>query len=155
MYSPTVTDGKILATQARNENTLGSMLARAVSKGKPRLIAHLWDAATGSLLTSLRDSKPRDAYAYQFDKYFWSPNSNFLVIAGPSVKIWNTRGELMQELDGNAAFGASLSPDGKYLVVKGAKEETLGGSLVAVSKIMIGRLPKWENQLTYIWQIEE
>ncbi len=150
VYSP---DGRILLTQARNINNLVSVVGGLVRK-KPRLIAHLWDAGTGALIKSLRDDKERSTGDYLYDKFFWTPSGDYLVTAGMTVKLWDRRGELRQQLDGNALMNASLSPDGKLLAITGEKPGGLGSLVIDVAKIMVGKLPKFTPQKTYVWRIE-
>ena len=148
-YSP---DGKLLLTLARGR-TRTSVLWPLVNK--PKLIAHLWDAQTGSIIASLRDSKGDSAIIYpDDDKFLWSPAGDFLITAGPWVKIWNRRGELMQELDGNALFSAALSPDGKLLAIGGYPHITAPSLFGMVGKVFVGKLPKDEGMNTYVWQID-
>jgi len=148
-YSP---DGKLLLTLARGR-TRTSVLWPLVNK--PKLIAHLWDVQTGSLIASLRDSKGDSAIIYpDDDKFLWSPAGDFLITAGPWVKIWNRRGELMQELDGNALFSAALSPDGKLLAIGGYPHITAPSLFGMVGKVFVGKLPKDEGMNTYVWQID-
>jgi len=159
VYSP---DGKILLTQARNTASFWYNLG--VKKGKPKLIAHLWDAGTGALINSLRDTEPRGAHVYVYDKYFWSPAGNSLITAGASVKLWDNRGELVQELSGNALMHAALSPDGKLLALTGLDGEWLESTVASTfidigkifldaGKILVGRLPKFSPPQTHVWQI--
>jgi len=148
-YSP---DGKLLLTLARGR-TRTSVLWPLVNK--PKLIAHLWDAQTGSLIASLRDGKGDSAIIYpDDDKFLWSPSGDFLITAGPWVKIWNRRGELMQELDGNALLSAALSPDGKLLAIAGYPHITTPSIFGMVGKVLVGKLPKDEQLKTYVWRLE-
>jgi hypothetical protein len=96
-----------------------------------------------------------DQHFYEEDRFFWSPMGAFFVTAGPSVKLWTRRGDLMQELGGNALSGASLSYDGKLLVVTGDTPLTMGSTIVDASKILIGKLPKDTPQKKYVWRIED
>jgi WD40 repeat protein len=144
-FSP---DGKILLTKAKNSSNFASLL----SKKKQRVIAYLWDAARGSLIAPLRDTKPRDGYDYVYDKFLWVPGGDLLISAGITVKLWDRRGELVQELDGNAMMGASLSPDGTLLAVTAGKQETVRSMIADAAKIMVGKLPKLVSK-TYVWQV--
>jgi WD40 repeat protein len=147
-YSP---DGRILVTKAKNIATLKSVL---LGKDKPRLIAHLWNAETGALITSLPDTKGRGADAYWYDKFIWIPSGDVVLTAGATVKLWNRRGELVQDIDANAMRGASLSPDGKLLVVTGEPTDSLLSLGVAVAKTIVGKRPKEIWPKTYIWKLE-
>jgi WD40 repeat protein len=152
VYSP---DGKILLTQARNVGTVLTFLSTVLPvKDKPRWIAHLWDADTGALLTSLRDTKPRDGYAYYSDKFFWTPAGDCLITAGATVKLWDRRGTLLQDIDGSAEISASLSPNGKLLAITGERPVSLVKDIATVAKIVVGKLPKIVASKTYVWQIE-
>jgi WD40 repeat protein len=148
LYSP---DGKILLTKARNVASICSFLPFAI---KRRSIAHLWDAQTGSLIASLRDNKARPGEFYYDDEFFWGSAGDFLITAGASVKMWNRRGELMQELAGNALENAALSPDGKLLAITGGEPNTIASGYAMVAKVLIGKWPKDESITTYVWQIE-
>jgi WD40 repeat protein len=149
VYSP---DGKILLTMARGRSRIGVFWPLV---NRPKLIAHLWDVQTGSLIASLRDSKGDSALiSPDDDKFFWSPAGDFLITAGPWVKIWNRRGELMQDLDGNALVSAAFSPDGKLLAIAGSPHITGPAAFALVGKVLIGKLPKDEPIKTYVWQIE-
>jgi WD40 repeat protein len=148
VYSP---DGRVLVTKARNYTTL---LSAVLPKNKLRLIAHLWDAETGALITSLSDTKGRDGDAYWYDKFFWNPEGDMLITAGVTVKLWTRRGELMQDLDANAVMGASLSPDGKLLAVTGGMPVNLRSMATTVAKVMVGKLPKASASKTYVWKLE-
>lgn len=145
-YSP---DGKILLTKASNDSSLLSFIS---TKKKLRFIARLWDARTGSLITSLRDDKARDSDAYYYDRFFWSPAGDFLITAGVVVRLWNPRGELLQELDNEATIGASLSPDGRLLAL--TDELKLGTTIKGVAGVFIGKKPKGLLSKTHVWQIE-
>ena len=147
-YSP---DGRVLVTKARNNLTL---LTGLWPNNKLRLIAHLWDAETGSLITSLRDTKGRDASAYWYDKFFWNPAGDLLITAGATVKLWNRRGELMQDIDANAEMGARLSPDGTLLAITGELPLSLRSMAATVAKVMIGKPPKMTPPKTSIWKLE-
>jgi WD40 repeat protein len=148
VYSP---DGKILITKPRR----GISLRRAfLLKVRPGLIAHLWDAQTGSLIASIRENEGRSAINFYDEKFFWSSTGDFLIIAGASVKIWNRRGELMQELDGNAMRSAALSPNGELLAVTGESPETAASLFGDVGKILVGKPPKYAPLKTYVWQLE-
>jgi WD40 repeat protein len=148
-YSP---DGKILLTKARGRSRI-SVFWPLVNK--PKLIAHLWDVQSGSLIASLRDSKGNSSLiSPDEDKFFWSPAGDFLITAGPWVKIWNRRGELMQDLDGNALVGAAFSLDGKLLAIAGYPHITVPSMFALVGKVFVGKLPKDEPIKTYVWQIE-
>ena len=145
-YSP---DGKILLTKATNYSTVLSPL---LPNKKLRAIAHLWDARTGSLVTSLRDDKKREGDDYIYDKFFWSPAGDFLITTGAVVRLWNPRGELLQELDNKAVVTASLSPDGRLLALTDAL--TLGKTVKGVAGIFIGKKPTALLSKTHLWQIE-
>ena len=147
-YSP---DGKMLLTKARNVIGLRSMMPFGY---KLRLIAHLWDAQTGSLIASLRDNKSHPAEIYLKDYFFWGSTGDFLITAGVSVKMWNRRGELMQELDGNALTSAAISPDGKLLAITDGEPITIGSTYGVMAKIMVGKLPNFTPK-TYVWQLED
>lgn len=148
-YSP---DGKILLTKARGRSRI-SLFWPLVNR--PKLIAHLWDVQTGSLIASLRDSKGNSAFiSPDDDKFFWSPAGDFLITVGPWVKIWNRRGELMQDLEGNALVSAALSPDGKLLAITGSPQVTVPSMISFVGKVFVGKLPKDEPIKTYVWQLE-
>lgn len=153
LYSP---DGRLLLTQARNAPSFWQNLG--VKKGKPRLIAHLWDAETGALVGSLRDTEPRGAHLYRYDKFFWGPSGDFILTAGVYVKLWNRRGELMQELGGEALLHAGLTADGKLLALTnsglGGLDSTVASTIVDVAKILVGKLPKYSPPRTQVWQIE-
>jgi WD40 repeat protein len=148
VYSP---DGRVLVTKAKNHATI---LSGLLPNDKLRLIAHLWDAETGALITSLKDTKGRDGDAYWYDKFLWNPSGDVLITAGVTVKLWTSRGALMQDLDTNAAMGASLSPDGKLLVVTGESPDNTRSLIKMVGKVMIGKLPKVNASKTYVWKIE-
>jgi WD40 repeat protein len=145
-YSP---DGKILLTKATNYSTV---LSPILPNKKLRAIAHLWDARTGSLITSLRDDKARDGDAYIYDRFFWSPAGDFLVTTGAVVRLWNPRGELLQELDNDAVVVASFSPDGRFLALTDAL--SLGATVKGVAGIFIGKKPTALSSKTHLWQIE-
>jgi WD40 repeat protein len=148
-YSP---DGKILLTKARGRSRIGVFWPLV---NRPKMIAHLWDVQTGSLIASLRDSKGDSAIIDpDDDKFFWSPAGDFLITAGPWMKIWNRRGELMQDLDGNALVSAAFSPDGKHLAIAGYPHVTGPSVFAMVGKVLVGKLPKDEPIKTYVWQIE-
>src|SRR5262245_50699947 len=148
VYSP---DGNILITKPR----WGISLRRAfLLKVRPGLIAHLWDAQTGSLIASIRENEGRSAINFYDEKFFWSSTGDFLIIAGASVKIWNRRGELMQALDGNAMWSAALSPNGELLAVTGESPETAASLFGDVGKILVGKPPKYAPLKTYVWQLE-
>jgi WD40 repeat protein len=145
-YSP---DGKMLLTKASNySNALSPILPNK----KLRAIAHLWDARTGSLIASLRDDKARDGDAYLYDRFFWSPAGDFLITTGAAVRLWNRRGELLQELDNNAVVTASFSPDGRFLALTDALK--LGATVKGVAGIFIGKKPTALLSKTHLWQIE-
>ena len=148
VYSP---DGKMLLTKARNVIGLRSMMPFGY---KLRLIAHLWDAQTGSLIASLRDNKSRPAELYYDDNFFWGSAGDFLITTGASVKIWYRRGELMQELDANALTSAAISPDGKLLAIMDGRPDTFRSGLGMVAKILVGKLTKFAPPKTYVWQLE-
>jgi WD40 repeat protein len=148
VYSP---DGKMLLTKARNVIGLRSMMPFGY---KLRLIAHLWDTQTGSLIASLRDNKSRPAELYYDDNFFWGSAGDFLITTGASVKIWYRRGELMQELDGNALTSAAISPDGKLLAITDGTPDTFRSGLGMVAKILVGKLTKFAPPKTYVWQLE-
>ena len=148
VYSP---DGRLLVTKAKNNISLLSLLW---IKDKVRMIAHLWDAETGALIASLTDTKGRDIDAYWYDKFFWTPAGDVLITAGVTVKLWTRRGELMQELDSDATLGASLSSDGKLLALTGGSPENTRSLLKAAAKVMIGKLPKVNGTMTYVWKLE-
>jgi WD40 repeat protein len=145
-YSP---DGKILLTKATNYSTV---LSPILPNKKLRAIAHLWDARTGSLITSLRDDKARDGDAYYYDKFFWSPAGDFLITTGAVVRLWNPRGELLLELNNDAVINASLSPDGRLLAL--TDDLKLGATVRAVAGVFIGKKPKALSSKTHLWQIE-
>jgi WD40 repeat protein len=145
-YSP---DGKVLLTKATNYSTV---LSPILPNKKLRAIAHLWDARTGSLISSLRDDKAREGDAYYYDKFFWSPAGDFLVTAGAVVRLWNPRGELLEELDNKAVVTASLSPDGRLLALTDAL--TLGKTVKGVAGILIGKKSTALLSKTHLWQIE-
>ncbi len=149
VYSP---DGRLLVTKAKNNLSLLSLIA--LKDRKVRLIAHLWDAQTGALLTSLTDTKIRDGSAYWYDKFFWTPAGDVLITTGMTVKLWTRRGELMQELDSDATLGASLSPDGKLLALTGASPENTRSLIKAAAQVMIGKLPKVNASMTYVWKLD-
>jgi WD40 repeat protein len=153
VYSP---DGRVLVTQARQEPSF--LFNLGVKKGKPRLLAHLWDARTGAHLLSLRDTQARGAHAYVYDKYFWSPPGDILVTAGVSIKLWSRRGELLQELDGNALLQAGLTADGKLLAfVSGSPSLvnwTVLSDAVSTAKILVGKLPKDNTPRAHVWRLE-
>jgi WD40 repeat protein len=146
-YSP---DGKTLLTKARNSIGVRSFMPFGY---KLRLIAHLWDAQTGFLIASLRDNKSHPAEIYLKDDFFWGSTGDFLITAGVSVKMWNRRGELMQELDGNALTSAALSPDGKLLAITDGEPITIGSTYGDMAKILVGKLPNFAPK-TYVWQLE-
>jgi WD40 repeat protein len=148
VYSP---DGRILVTQAKNKPSVWSLLGGVV-KDKRRLIAHLWDAETGALIKSLRDTKEHDAYDHAFDKFFWNPAGDVLITAGTSVKLWDRRGELLQDIDANAIVSASLSPNGKFLTF--TSDKSLGSSLKDLAKVMVGQVSKIGPFKTFVWQLE-
>lgn len=148
VYSP---DGRVLVTKAKNNATPLSFI---LPKNKLRLIAHLWDAETGALITSLRDTRGRDGDAYWFDKFFWNPESDLFITAGVTVKFWNRRGELMQDLNANAVMGASLSPDGKLLAITGELPESLRSMAATVAKAVVGKVSKISSSKTYVWKLE-
>jgi WD40 repeat protein len=131
LYSP---DGKILLTQASSR----------------KLFAHLWDAQNGALIKSLPASKSHEA---DYVTCIWSPTSEILVAAGVSVKLWNRRGELIRELDGNALSGASMSPDGKLLAVTDGVLKSLCSTIVGAAKTIIGMRPKRIPPTTRVWRI--
>lgn len=152
VYSP---DGKTLLTKARNNGNRISPLTLLTSlKGKHKFIAHLWDAASGSLVASLRDTDKFDYEAYANDKFFWGPSGDYLITAGPTVKIWNRRGEFLHELEHNARLNASLSPDGRLLAVTEGLEPNLIKDIAMLGKILVGKLPKMD-WTTSVWQIED
>jgi WD40 repeat protein len=148
LYSP---DGKMLLTKARNVAGICSFLPFGI---KRRSVAHLWDAQTGSLIASLRDNKARPGEFYDDDEFFWGSAGDFLIIAGASVKMWDRRGKLMQELAGNALENAALSPDGKLLAITGGEPNTIASVYGMMAKLLIGKLPKDDAITTYVWQIE-
>ena len=153
-YSP---DGRRLLTRARNVDTVLSVLKSTVllspRRSKTRRIAHLWDAATGKLVASMLDTKPRALADYPTGAFLWSPSSRFLVSAGPTVKLWRANGELVQELEGNAMLGATLSRDGRLLVAGHLPDYPF--NLKVILKAMVGKLPKEMPLKTHIWQIDE
>jgi WD40 repeat protein len=153
VYSP---DGKILVTKAKNEAGAGPLLTFGMGplKMKQRLIAHLWNAETGALITSLRDNQERDAWLYARDKFFWSSSSDFLVTAGITVKLWNRRGQLLQELDDNQVWRVGLSPNEKLLAISGDRPMSMRSVMLDTAKIFIGKLPNGLPLKTYIWQLE-
>jgi WD40 repeat protein len=153
VFSP---DGKILLTKARNEPGVGDLLMFGMVplKMKQKLIAHLWDAETGALIASLRDNEERDAWLYARDNFFWSSTSDFLVTAGITVKLWNRRGQLLQELDDNQVWRVGFSPNEKLLAVTGDSPMTMRSLMLDTAKIFIGKLPKGLPLKTYIWQLE-
>jgi len=145
-YSP---DGKLLLTDAKVRLSLWGLRS---SLNKPKLIAHLWDIQTGSLIASLGESKGNFAH-----KFLWGPAGDFLITAGASVKIWNRRGELMRELDGNAQVSATLSPDGKLLAITGYPPEMAASGLGIYKEffgVFVGKIPKYELMKTSAWQID-
>jgi len=148
VYSP---DGRLLVTKAKNNL---SLLSGLLPNNKLRLIAHLWDAETGTLIASLTDTKGRDGSDYWYDKFFWTPAGDVLITTGVTVKLWTRRGELMQELDSDATLGASLSPDGKLLALTGASPENTRSLVKAAAKLMIGKVPKVNASMTYVWKLE-
>ena len=73
------------------------------------------------------------------------------------MKIWNRRGELMPELDGNAQASATLSPDGKVLTITGYPPEIAAGGLGIYKDVFVvfaGKIPKYELMKTSVWQLE-
>ncbi len=151
VYSP---DGKLLLTQARNDHSFLANLG--VKGGKHRTIAHLWDARTGAFVATLHDNKPRNPSNYRHDKFFWSPAGDTLITAGASIKVWNRRGELLRELEGNAMMRAGLSADGKLLAVIGDEVfRNIWTDFGSVGKILVGKLPKFKAPATYVWQVED
>jgi WD40 repeat protein len=148
VYSP---DGRLLVTQAKNNVT---PLSLVLSKGKLRQIAHLWDAGTGSLITSLTDTKARGVNAYAYDKFFWNPSGDLLITAGVTVKLWNRRGELVQDIDADASMGARLSPDGKLLAINGEMPQSLRSFAVQAARLIVGKQPKAPSSKTYVWKLE-
>jgi len=145
-YSP---DGKILLTKATNFSTVLSPL---LPNRKLRTIAHLWDARTGALITSLHDDKARGGDDYYYDKFFWTPAGDYLITTGAVARVWNRRGELLQELDNKAVMAASLSPDGRLLAL--TDDLALGTTIKAVAGVLIGKKPKALSSKTHLWQIE-
>ena len=109
--------------------------------------------------SQLYEVEPRGPHAYVYDKYFWSPSGDFLVTAGASVKLWSRRGELLQELDGNALDHAGLSADRRLLALADGSAELAGWTLigsavsavVSAGRILTGRIRPWQ---TRVWQIE-
>lgn len=150
VYSP---DGRILLTQARRGGNLWTIISDSV-KDNRRFMAHLWDAETGALIKSLRDTKEHDPSVYQYDKFLWSPASDVLIIAGASVKLWSRRGELLQDIEANATMAASLSPNGKFLATTSEKSQSVGSVLKQAVKIMAGLPLKIGPLKTSVWQIE-
>ena len=103
-------DGKLIATPNRGDKTI---------------MAQIWNAETGKLLTSLPRQKDEDRAL----SLVWSPNGKYLAAPSPqNVKIWNVNGELVQSLE-NAVFPARFSSDGKLLATGG------------------------KNDVGYVWQI--
>jgi hypothetical protein len=153
-YSP---DGRRLLTRARNVDNVLSVLKSAVlllpRRSKTRRIAYLWDAATGKLVAAMLDTKPQALADYPSGAFLWSPTSRFLVSAGPTVKLWRANGELVQELEGNAMLGATLSRDGRLLVAGHLPEYPF--NLKVILKAMVGKLPKEMPIKTHVWQIDE
>jgi WD40 repeat protein len=148
VYSP---DGKLLLTDPKVKLRLFGLRS---SLNQPKLIAHLWDIQTGSLIATLGESKGNFA-----PKFLWGPAGDFLITAGSSVKIWNRHGELMRELDGNAQASATLSPDGKLLAIAGYPPELLAGGLGGTYKeifgVFVGKIPKYASMKTSVWQITD
>lgn len=149
LYSP---DGRLLLTKARNPNGFWTTFG---AKRKPRQIAHLWDTRTGALVASLRDNKARNPRDYRHDKFFWGPAGEFVITAGATVKIWDRRGALVEELEGNALTAASLSGDRKLLAVtNNPLDFSLGTTLLLTAKAVVGKLPTFEPPKTNVWRIE-
>ncbi|HYG79778.1 MAG TPA: WD40 repeat domain-containing protein [Pyrinomonadaceae bacterium] len=149
LYSP---DGRLLLTKARNP---GSFWATFGAKGKPKLIAHLWDARTGALVASLRDTKSRGPRDYKRDKFFWGPAGDLVITAGATVKIWDRRGALVEELEGDALTAASLSGDRKLLAVtNNPLDFGFGETLVMTARILVGKMPNFKLPQTSVWRIE-
>ncbi|HWS98749.1 MAG TPA: WD40 repeat domain-containing protein [Pyrinomonadaceae bacterium] len=149
LYSP---DGRLLLTKARHP---GSFWGALGARGKPKLIAHLWDARTGALVASLRDNKARSPRDYRHDKFFWGPAGDFVITAGATVKIWDRRGALVEELEGNALTAASLSGDRKLLAVtNNPLDFSLGTTLLLTARAVVGKLPTFEPPNTNVWRIE-
>jgi hypothetical protein len=68
------------------------------------------------------------------------------------VRLWNPRGELLQELDNKAVVTASLSPDGRLLALTDGL--SLGAAVKGVAGIFIGKKPTALSSKTHLWQIE-
>jgi WD40 repeat protein len=147
-YSP---DGRILVTKARNTLTL---LSGIWPKEKVKLIAHLWDAEKGSLITSLRDTKGRSADAYWYDKFFWTPSGDALITVGATAKLWDRRGELLQEIDVDGMMDSRLSRDGKLLAIASQTPDSLRGMAAQLGKVIIGKQSKVLSSKTHIWKLE-
>ncbi len=76
-------------------------------------LAHIWDAATGKLVCTLK------GHTDHFHSLQWSPDGAYLASGSPdkTVKIWNAlQGRLIQTLEhANRVNSVAWSPDGKEL----------------------------------------
>jgi WD40 repeat protein len=100
VYSP---DGRYIATY----NTLNK-----------KIMAQIWDAKNGDPVATL----PRDGSEEHALRVVWSPDSKLLVTSSSdSVKLWDTSGKLMQNLE-NAVYPARFNSQGNLLATGGMKD---------------------------------
>lgn len=81
------------------------------------VLFQLWEVETGKLITTVQRSKDQDAIS----SIKWNPNDQYFVTSEglkQEVKLWNTKGELLQVLK-NSTIPMEFSSDGKFLATGG------------------------------------
>lgn len=81
------------------------------------VLFQLWDVETGKLISTSPRSKDQDAIS----SIKWNPNGSYFVTSEGlkrEVKLWNTKGELLQVLK-HSTIPMEFSSDGKFLATGG------------------------------------
>ncbi|NOT48428.1 MAG: WD40 repeat domain-containing protein [Acidobacteria bacterium] len=98
------------------------------------VLFQLWDVETGKLITTVPRSKDQDAIS----SIKWNPNDQYFVTSEglkQEVKLWNTRGELLQVL-AHSTIPMEFSSDGKFLATG-------------------GRLANDKTDIGYVWEFSK